>query len=710
MRRRLRRPNGRREWEEPGGGSRRRGRAYSTLRQVHDNHESTVRQYALGQRAIELGWPPERVQIVDDDLGRSGRTTQGRSGFQRLAQDVAEGRVGAIFALEVSRLARSSADWHRLLDLCGLADVVIVDEQRAYLPGEPDDRLLLGLKGTMSEAEQYWMRLRLDGGKLSKARRGELHITPPTGFVWDIGTSRFRLDPDERVQHAVRLVLQRFRIDGSAYGVLQYLERQGLQMPALDKATGEVRWGPPSFSHILDILHNPAYAGAYVFGRRTSRVGLVEGNPRRRTRRLPESEWKICLRDRHPAYITWDEFLANQRKLGSNRMIGSRGPAREGSALLQGLAICGRCGRPMSPRYHRGDASAVYACVSLTVRPGADRQCWAVSARAIDRAVATLFLQVVHVPELELALAVARETERQAQEVERQWALRRERLAYDARLAERRYKAVDPDNRVVARTLEREWNEKLREVERLEHDYQTARRAHRLDLSDADRARILALAQDLPRVWDAPTTTHAERKNLLRMLVKDVVLSPIEAPVRSTRIQVVWKTGAVTEVTVERPRSCTSPEMHPDAIVRIRTLVAEGKSDAEIADDLNHRHLRTVHDHAWTRNLVYQARVRAGIRRSSALRVRRRPCPLRRPDGLYSIRGVAARLGVTLGAAQSWVQRGRLNSRAGGGPGRARWFELDRATMQRLKAMKDRGDGRRGRRPARGSIRGGGAL
>ena len=681
----------------------------STLRQVHDNHESTVRQYALGQRAIELGWPPERVQIVDDDLGRSGTTTQGRSGFQRLAEEVAQGRVGAIFALEVSRLARSSADWHRLLDLCGLADVVIVDEQGAYSPGEPDDRLLLGLKGTMSEAEQYWMRLRLHGGKLSKARRGALHITPPTGFAWDAETSRFRLDPDERVQHAVRLVFERFRIEGSAHGVLRYLERQRLQMPAFEKATGQVRWGAPSFSHILDILHNPAYAGAYVFGRRASRVGLVEGKTRRCTRRLPETEWKICLRDHHAAYIPWDEFLANQRKLGSNRVNGSRGSAREGSALLQGIAICGRCGRRMSPRYHRNATVAMYVCVSLTVRPGADRRCWSVSARAIDRAVATLFLQTVHVPELELALAVARETERQAQEVNRQWVLRRERLTYDARLAERRYKAVDPDNRVVARTLERDWNDKLRELEQIETDYQAARRANKLDLSAEDRARILALAQDLPRVWDAPTTTHAERKNLLRMLVKEVVLSPSEAPVRSTRIQVVWKTGAVTEVTVERPRSCISPGTQPEVIDRIRALVAEGKSDAEIADDLNRRHLRTVHDRAWNGSLVFAARVRVGVQRPLALRARRHPCPLRRPDGLYSIRGVAARLGVTVAAARSWAQRGQLCSRVGGGTGRARWFELDRGTLLRLRAVIARGTGRKGRQPAPGSARRGGA-
>jgi DNA invertase Pin-like site-specific DNA recombinase len=665
----------------------------STLRQVHDNQESTARQYALGQRAVLLGWPPERVDIIDEDLGRSGTTTEGRTGFQRLAQDVAHGEIGAIFALEVSRFARSSTDWHRLLDLCGLADVVIVDEQSAYTPRDPNDRLLLGLKGTMSEAEQYWMRLRLEGGKLSKARRGALHLTPPTGYRWDAATSRFRMDPDESVQRAVRLVFDRFRIDGSAHAVMRYLGRQGLQMPALEKATGTVHWVVPSFSRVLDILRNPVYTGAYVFGRHASRVGLVDGKIRRRIQRLPESAWKTCLRDHHPAYISWDEFWANQRKLYGNRRSGSPGAPREGSALLSGLAICGRCGRHMIASYGRDDAHTTYACAPLVVRQGAPSRCWSVAARAIDGAVAALFLETIQIPELEIALAVARETERQAAEVDRQWALRRERLVYEARLAERRYKAVDPDNRVVARTLEREWNEKLRELDQLESDYQAARRRQKLDLSEDDRARILALAKDLPRVWSAPTTTHAERKNLLRMLVKQVLLTPVEDPVRSTCIQVLWQTGVVTETTIARPRHFIPTRTPSEVIDAIRGLVAKRKSDAEIAAELNRRGLRTVHEQAWSAMSVYNARVSGGVRRPPGLRARRRPCAGRRADGLYSARGAAVRLGVTVTTVQRWVRKGRLSCREGGGAGRARWFDLDSATVRRLKALKYRRNG-----------------
>lgn len=681
----------------------------STFRQVHDNHESTVRQYALGRRAITLGWPPERVQIVDEDLGRSGTTTQSRSGFQRLVEDVVEGRIGAIFALEVSRLSRSSADWHRLLDLCSLTDVVLLDEERVYAPDDPDDRTLLGFKGTMSEAEERWMRFRLLGARVGKAQRGELHMTPATGYVWDPASARFQMDPDERVRHAIQLVFDRFRVEGSAHGVLMYLERERLQMPVYDKSKGQVRWGSPNFGHILDILHNPIYAGAYVYGRRLSRMRLIDGNIRRRTTRVSESDWKACLRDHHPSYIAWEEFVANQRKLHENRTNASHGAAREGSALLQGLAVCGRCGRRMSPEYYPSRVeSHRYACRSLTVRPAAGHRCWGVSGRAIDDAVAQVFLEAMDIPDIELSLAVVRETEHQAQELARQWTLRRERLAYEARLAERRYKAVDPDNRVIARTLEREWNDKLKELEQIKMDYQAAQCAHKLDLSEADRALILSLAQDLPRVWSAPTTTHAERKNLLRIMVKEVVLMPIETPARSTRIQVVWKTGAVTEVTVPRQRTRAPMEAGPEVVERIRVLVAEGKSDAEIADDLNRRGLHTLQDRAWSWSSVYFTRTNTAIKRTPAQRGRRRPSPLRRSDGLYSIRGVAAELGVTVAAVQSWVKRGRLRSRVGGGSGCTHWFELDQASVLRLKQTPGARKGRprpRGRPHARGSSR-----
>ena len=667
----------------------------STLKQVLEHRESTARQYALQQRAVEIGWAHDRIDVIDDDLGRSGSSVQGRTGFQRLAEEVAHGRIGAIFALEVSRLARSSADWHKLLDLCGLADVVIADEQAVYTPRDYNDRLLLGLKGTMSEAEQYWMRLRLQGGKLNKARRGALYFAPPIGYEWDGATCRFRLDPDEQVQRAVRLVFERFRLDGSAYAVTRYFASQGLKIPAHDRVTRELRWGPPRHNVVLSLLHNPTYAGAYTFGRREARTSLVDGQLRRRRARIPLQALKICLRDHHPAYIGWEEHMANQRKLHENRTSQlspeQRGAAREGHALLQGIALCGKCGHRMSVHYWGPQRQAQYACHSAAKHTGVKSSCWSVSARVIDEAVAKLFLEAVQPPEVELGLAVVREAERQAGEVGRQWKLRLDRAHYEARLAERRYKAVDPDNRVVARTLEREWNDKLRAIEELEREHQEVCRREKVELTDADRSRILHLAKDLSRVWHAETTTHAERKNLLRMLVREVTLSPIDVPERKTRVQLLWQTGAVNDFTVLRRGRSTATPTVPETVELIRQLVAAKKRDVEISAELNRRGLRTGLNRPWAVTSVAWVRSHHGMRRPHgppSLRV-----PDRRNDGLYSIHGVATRFGVAEHTVYYWVDKGWLKGSTERGWGRARWFRLDHETVKQLKAAKARGYG-----------------
>lgn len=670
----------------------------STMRQVHENRESTARQYNLRQRAVELGWTSDAVQVVDEDLGQTGTSTRGREGFRRLAEGVAHGHVGAIFALEPSRFARSSADWHRLLDLCRLADVLIADENGVYAPRDPNDRLLLGLKGQMSDAEQYWMRLRLQGGKLSKARRGELYIQPPTGYQWDAAAKRLRLDPDEQVQRAIHLIFERFRIDGSAYGVMRYFARKGMKIPARDAATGEVHWAAPRHSPIRNLFHNPIYAGAYVYGRREERTALVDGEiRRRRVSRLPKEEWKVCIHDHHPAYITWEEYMANVDKLHNNRSNhGSpeqRGAARDGAALLQGLVLCGKCGHRMGVRYYGQNRRVQYTCRSPNRRAGLGT-CWSVPGARVDEAVGALFLDAAQPPEIELSLAVAREAERQGEEVERQWRLRLDRVHYEAKLAERRYKAVDPDNRVVARTLEREWEETLLEVERTEREYQQVREREKVELDDADRARVLALAKDLPRVWSAPSTTNAQRKNLLRTLVTEVTLTPIDVPRRQTRIQVMWVTGAVSELAVDRPSRKTVHATPAEAVDRIRDLVEAGLTTHEIAADLNERGIKTGKGRSWTMGAVQLVRRKNGLQ-SPPPSV---PVPLRRDDGLLSTNGVAEHMGVTPHMVRYWVEKGWLNVKEGGGQGVPCWYELDEATLQRLEAAKASGYGPRPRR------------
>jgi DNA invertase Pin-like site-specific DNA recombinase len=663
----------------------------STLRQVHEHRESTERQYALRRRAVELGWAADHVDVVDEDLGHSGASTTGRTGFARLAEDVAHGRVGAILALEVSRLARCSADWHRLLDLCGLADVVIADEQSVFTVRDYNDRLLLGLKGTMSEAELYWMRLRLEGGRLSKARRGELYVSPPIGYQWDAAACRLRLDADEQVQRAVRLVFERFRLDGSAYAVVRYFERHGLRLPTTASSRRDSRWVPARHGQVLRVLRNPAYAGAYVFGRTEERTALVGGQVRRRQRHTMAPEtWKVDLRDRHPAYIDWDQYMANQRKLKDNRTTATtperHGAAREGSALLQGLALCGRCGRRMATRYP-ARKNAEYQCRRPEVG-----FCWAVRADRIDAAVAQLFLDAVQAPEIELGLAVVRETEREAGEIDRQWRLRLEQARYEARLAERRYKAVDPEQRVVARTLEREWNDKLVECEALEREHAEVRRREKVELSDEDRANILALARDLPAVWRAETTTPAERKNLLRMLVREVTLSPVDVPESRTRVQVLWQTGAVNDFAIARPTRYSAQCTPAVALARIRQGVAERRRDALLVADLNRAGLLTGAGRRWTLAAVRRARYQNGLRHLSPLGY---PTPERRADGRYSCHGVAVRLGVNASQVRCWVRQKRLVPVEGGGTGHPLWFDLDDATVERLQKAKARRAARR---------------
>jgi DNA invertase Pin-like site-specific DNA recombinase len=668
----------------------------STLKQVVEHGESTRRQYALKARAEQLGWPVPSIEVVDTDLGQSGSSANWRAGFKRLAEDVAHGRVGGIFALDVSRFARSSADWHRLLELCRLADVVIGDEQSVYAPSDYGDRLLLGLQGTMSEAEQYWMRLRLDGGRLSKARRGEYRMNAPAGYVWDEEQCRFQIDPDEAVVRAVKLIFERFRLDGSAYAVTRYFAGAGLKVPVRDVTSRQITWQPPKHARVLAALHNPIYAGAYVYGRGEERMALVDGQLRRRhKKKLAQADWKVCLRDRHPAYISWEEYTVNQRTLQDNRTCGdapARGAARAGEGLLCGLLMCGRCGRLMQVSYP-GGRRVSYHCPG---REPASRQCWSVAGRAIDQAVADLVLQAIQPAEIELTLAVAREVERQVDEVDSQWQLQIERARYEARLAERRYKAVDPDNRVVARTLESQWESCLRRVEELEHSHQKARQQKKLELTDEDRARILSLARDLPAVWNADTTTAAERKNLLRMLVKQVTISPIEVPRLATRLQVLWQTGAVSDFTIPRPSKYTTFRTPDEALALIEELYRQKVPDVAIADQLNQRGLRTGKARPWTVAAVQRQRYAHGWHLDSP---KSRPASGR--GELHSVHDVAQRTGVPVGVIRYWVTKGWLTPTEGGGsPGRPLLFALDQKMLSRLNSLKAKRERQAGRPPS----------
>jgi DNA invertase Pin-like site-specific DNA recombinase len=672
----------------------------SSVVQVLEHRESTRRQYDLRQRAIDLGWDAARVEVVDEDLGQSGASTSGRGGFTRLAEEIAHGSVGAVLSLEVSRLARSSADWHRLLELCALADVVIADETAIYHPGDYNDRLLLGLKGQFADAELQWMRLRLAGAKLSKARRGELRQIPPTGFVWNDGGD-LALDPDEEVQRAIALLFERWRIDASAYAVMRYFAEQGLRFPSRQyhrDGHSEIVWKPLSHARVRAVLRNPIYAGAYVYGRRQERMGLVDGQiRRRRLRELPMPEWLVCIRDAHPGYLSWSEYVEVQDKLRRNRTnqqwLDQRGAPREGAALLQGLALCGNCGRRMTVRY-QDRRWLWYECRKHGMQVGDGKMCFSVAGQAIDRAVEQSFLRTMCPTEIELGLAVAREVDKQSSRVDQQWSMRLERARYDARKTEHRFKAVDPDNRLVARNLEREWNERLREIDELEREYEQVKTREHLVLTDEDRRRIVSLARDLPSVWRAATTMHADRKNLLRMVVQEISLSPVDIPKRATRVRVLWQTGALSEFLVSRPGQGECVMTPPQLVEAVRDLATQLRSDSQIAIELNGKGMRSGRCRALTPSSVAWIRWKYGIASPAHPVVPpAQPLPERREDGRYSVRGVAQEMGVTEHIVRYWQSCGLLEGERG--RYRSWWFVLDDKSRERLNQAKARGYGAR---------------
>jgi DNA invertase Pin-like site-specific DNA recombinase len=527
----------------------------STPAQVIEHRTSTERQLGLADLAAQLGWPKTQVIVIDEDLGRSGKRTEGRLGFQRLAAEMSMGRVGAVFSLDASRLARSSADWHRLLEVAALTNTLLVDEQTIYDSRDPNDRLVLGMKGTMADFELVWLRQRMEGGRWHRARRGEYRLArPPVGYNYeDDEASRFVFDPDEEVRRAVELVFERFRTAGTLTDLVKYFGEHGLRFPG--RYGKHIVWSPLTASRAHAVLTNPLYTGTYVFGRARHETVLDGGLRRRRVRQLPRADWPVMIRDAFPAYITWEDYLVNEKKMSENnfRRRGERGAVREGRALLQGLLLCGHCGSRLHVLYAGQNGKyPSYQCRTLEIA-GIGDVCTLVHARNIDSPIVELVLGMLTRERLLDATKVIELVDEQRAALDRQWRLRLERARYDAKRAERQYDACEPDNRVVARALEKRWNDRLSELERLDSEYQDFKRVQRVELSDVDRQRILALAADLPRLWRAKTTDDRDRKMLLRMLIKDISVRSVDVPSPSLRAKILWHSHAVTELDIERP-------------------------------------------------------------------------------------------------------------------------------------------------------------
>ncbi len=591
----------------------------STLAQVERNTESTMRQYDLVSRAQALGWPPSAVRVIDEDLGVSGASVAGRSGFAHLAAEVGLGQVGIVLSLECSRLARNNTDWYRLLDLAGMTDTLIADADGVYHPALFNDRLLLGMKGTMSEAELHILRARLDGGIRHKAARGELRRGLPVGLVWGEGDGQIVTHPDEAVTGVITAVFDRFAVCGSVRGTWLWLRDQGLKFPLQPGAYvrgAEIIWTEPTYHAVHNVLTHPAYAGAYTFGRtRQEKRVSDDGTLRVRQRKLPQGEWEVLIKDHHPGFTDWDTYQANQRKIRQNiRPVAHQpgtGAVREGCALLQGLATCGTCGRKLAV-YYDGEHKATpgYYCTGTgQLVEGRGTRHLRVGGVAIDTAVTEAFLAALQPAALQACLQAARQLEDGHDAALEQWRRQAEQARYQAARAERRYQAVDPDNRLVARGLENAWEKALTEQAAAEAELARRQAARPTTLTAGERAAILALGDDLHQVWDAPATTDKDRKQLLRTLLDEVNIT-IHRDHDSGRAELIlrWKGGAISELTIPIKRTPQRRLRTSEDTIGLVRRLAVHYDDAKIAWILNRQHRRTPRGLSYTTGRVQSLR------------------------------------------------------------------------------------------------------
>ncbi|MEZ6104375.1 MAG: recombinase family protein [Pirellulaceae bacterium] len=616
----------------------------STLRQVFENTESTKRQYGLREKAVALGWPVEHIIVIDTDLGQSGSSATDREGFQRLVTEVGLGRAGIVLGLEVSRLARNSSDWHRLLEICALTNTLILDEDGLYDPRHFNDRLLLGLKGAMSEAELHVLRARLRGGIENKARRGELRSPLPIGFIYD-DQGQVIKEPDQQVRQTIEKFFQVFEQTGSATRVVKMFAQEAWKFPrklrrGLQK--GDVVWGNLTHSRALTLLHNPRYAGAFFFGRT------------RDFKKLPRDDWHTLIPDYHTGYISWDQYQRNLQRLSENaQAIGAdrrKSPAGEGPSLLQGLAICGTCGRRMTVRYN---------CRTDGTQPRYVRQregiehgqpvCQSIPGADIDRAIGNMLLDTVKPLTLEITLAVQQELQQRRSEAD---ALRRqqvERTRYEAEVARQRFMKVDPSHRLVADTLEAEWNEKLRELNDAQERYEQLRDQDTQDVDDATRSRLMALATDFPKLWNDPKTTSRDRKRIVRVLLEDVTLIYNDVITVHAR----FKGGAQQSMTLERPRFAWELHQTSADVLQALDQLLERHTDGEVAVELNKRGLKSGKGGTYCGRLVRQTRIAHNIAgRYDRLRA----------AGWLTQNEIALQLGIHVSTVRQWRLHGLLRA------------------------------------------------
>lgn len=655
----------------------------STMQQVLDHQESTRMQYGLVQRAMALGWPESRVLVIDEDLGQSGASAEGRHGFQRLVAEVGLDHVGLVLGVEMSRLARSSKDWHQLLETCALFGALIADLDGMYDPGQYNDRLLLGLKGTMSEAELHLIKQRMDQGKLNKARRGELRFGLPIGYMRD-ASGEIAFDPDEQVQQVVHLIFRKFDELGTLHALVRYLAQEGINLGVRLRerpAKGTLEWRSPKRTTLQAMLKHPIYAGAYAYGRR--QVDGRRKQPGRpnsgRVDRTPE-QYHVLIKDSLPAYITWEQYEDNVARLAANRAHADTiGAVRRGPALLSGLVVCGKCGLRLHIHYSGLRAVHSYVCAHSVIDYGGD-YCQYVAGEPIDTFVTQWVLKALEPAALTLSLEATARLEQERQDLERLWQQRLERAVYESERAARHYRLVEPEHRLVARQLAKDWEDKLAAQRQLQEDYERFLQTQSQVLSLQEREAIEQLAQNIPALWHALTTTVADRKEMIRQIIERVIVQA-EGVSERLHLTIEWVGGGTTAGITTRPiRRTENLSYYPDLCERIRTLAAEGQSTVKITACLAQEgFLSPKQDRALNRQTVIEVMRRVGIRQPN-----RQPRP-RLSQYEWRLSELAGELGRSVTALHQWRKRGWLE---------ARWHEpercwvvlADEAELRRLKA------------------------
>lgn len=660
----------------------------STLQQLNRHRESTRLQYGLVERALEWGWPRSQVLVIDEDLGKSGRSAEGRSGFQRLMAEVSLNHVGLVLGIEMSRLARSCRDWHQLLEICGLFQTLIGDLDGLYDPTDYNDRLLLGLKGTMSEAELHVLKQRMLAGKRAKAERGELGMPVPMGYTRRLSGEVVK-DPDEQARTTIELIFDQFTRRGTLNGVLKYLVDNGIELPQRVRSgpnKGDLYWSRPNRVTLSNMLHNPIYAGAYVYGRRpTDPRHQKAGRPATGRQVAKPEDWAVTLKDRLPAYISWEQFERNLRQLEANTAQGL-GAIRHGPSLLSGLVICGRCGLRMTAAYHNNGRRLRYECSRMAVDYG-EQRCQSLVGQVLDEFVVEQVLRALEPAALEISLRVAEDIEAERGQLHQHWQQRLERAHYQVERAERQYQSVEPEHRLVARTLERQWEEALEAETALHHDHERFLAEQPPSLSAEERAAIRRLADDIPALWGAPSTTNADRQSIIRQLVQRVMVT-VQGESEQVDVQIHWHGGHGTQGQLVRPVARLDQlSYYPQLMARVAALHAADHPPTAIAQMLN-----TEGWHPAKRCETFNGAMVGNMLTRLGRRTRHCGTPastVLRQSNEWTLAELSHRLDMPQPTLYRWLRRGELHARQVKVQAHPLWLiQADAAELERLRARR----------------------